>query len=91
MAGRLGCASLEVDASMQMPDSARQATAKPSAHTHVSDEGSASQSGMGVPDSAGEATLRWKARRQGLLLMAASSLCALALVAGAWWLIRKLM
>jgi hypothetical protein len=46
---------------------------------------------MGVPDSAGEATLRWKARRQGLLLMAASSLCALALVAGAWWHIRKLM
>jgi hypothetical protein len=76
---------------MQMPDTARQATANTGAHSHVSADSSASQSGKRVPDQAAEAALRWKTRRQGLLLMAASSLCALALAAGAWWLIRQLL
>jgi hypothetical protein len=61
---------------MQMPDTARQMTAE----TRVAGDCSARRSGTRAPrqDRAAEADLRRKARRQGVLLMGASSLVALA-------------
>ena len=78
---------------MQMPDSARQVTAKTGGQSRVSGDCLAPQSETCVPprDQAGEADLRRKARRQGVLLMGASSLVALALAAGVWWLVRQLL
>lgn len=78
---------------MQMPDSARQATETTGAHMSVVGDCSASESGTRVPrnDQAAEANLQRKARRQGLLLMGASSLFALALATGVWWLVHQLL
>jgi hypothetical protein len=78
---------------MQMPDSARQVTAKTGGQSRGSADCLAPQSETCVPprDQAGEAELGRKARRQGGLLMGASSLVALALAAGVWWLVRQLL
>ena len=68
--GRVVRASLGVDSSMQMPDSARQLTAKTGAQSRVSDDSSVPRAKRLLRIRPLKRTLRWKARRQGVLLMA---------------------
>jgi hypothetical protein len=78
---------------MQMPNSAHQVTAKTGGQSRVSVDCLVPQSETCVPprDQAAETDLRRKARRQGVLLMGASSLFALVLAVGVWWLVRQLL
>jgi hypothetical protein len=78
---------------MQMPNSARQVTANTGGQSRVSVDCLVPRREPCAPprDQAAEADLGRKARRQGVLLMGASGLFALALAAGVWWLVRQLL